>query len=324
MVFIGCLYVYISYSNPDKRSMALIFQGVIFQFSRRLQIFLQKADKEEKTTWRPSIIAASGATFTRLGAFDLLRWLSQKYGFGTYIHTIDGYLSHDTSDESAEIKERIIRMAETTDSRIYVDTIISPSYTSAIAQIVQFPGIAGTENNLLLLEYSKANGEGLSDIIDNFKLIKSVNFNVGILSISERGFGLKRSIHIWITKAHYESANLMILLAYVLTGHPDWVRAEIKLYAVFEESVMKEEEQNLYDLIESGQLPISRNNIEVLCRSEDSDFRSVMNRKSHEADLVITGFRNEVIKRRGVEAFEGYEEVGNVLFLNAAEEVKIK
>ncbi len=324
LIFIGFLYLYISYSNPDKRSMALIFQGVIFQFSRRLQIFLQKADKEEKTTWRPSVIAASSATFERLGAFDLLRWLSQKYGFGTYIHTIDGYLSQDTSIESAGIKQRIIRMAEATDSQIYVDTIVSPSYTSAIAQIVQFPGIAGTENNLLLLEYSKVSQEGLSDIIDNFALIRSVNFNLGILALSERGFGLKRTIHIWITKAHYQSANLMVLLAYVLTGHPDWRQAEIKLFAVFEESVMKEEELSLYRLIETGKLPISRNNIKVLCRSEDAEFRSVINRHSHEADLVITGFRNEVVKRYGKSAFDGYAELGNVLFINAAEEVKIK
>ena len=324
MLFIGLLYVYISYANPDKRSMAVIFQGVIFQFSRRLQIFLQKADKEEKTTWRPSVIAASNATFTRLGAFDLLRWLSQKYGFGTYIHTIDGYLSHDTSENAAVIKNRIIRMAEATESRIYIDTIVSPSYTSAIAQIVQFPGIAGTANNLLLLEYSKANQEGLLNIVDNFSLIRSVNFNVGILALSERGFGLKRSIHIWITKAHYGSANLMILLAYVLTGHPDWKDAEIRLFAIFEEQYKADEEQNLYALIETGKLPISRNNIEVLCREEDNDFRGTINRKSHEADLVITGFRNELVKRKGAEAFAGYDDVGNVLFLNAAEEVKIK
>ena len=324
MIFIALLYIYISYANPDKRSMAVIFQGVIFQFSRRLQIFLQKADKEEKTTWRPSIIAASNSTFTRLGAFDLLRWLSEKYGFGTYIHTIDGYLSHDTSEDAATIKQRIIRMTEATNSRIYVDTIVSPSYTSAIAQIVQFPGIAGTENNLLLLEYSKANNEGLNDIIDNFSLIRSVNFNVGILALSERGFGLKRHIHIWITKAHYDSANLMILLAYVLTGHPDWEDAEIRLFAIFEEENKAAEEQNLYTLIETGKLPISRNNIEVLCRSEDSDFRATINRKSHEADLVIAGFRNELVKRRGVDAFAGYGGVGNVLFVNAAEEVKIK
>ena len=324
ILLIGLIYVYISYSNPDKQSMALIFQGVIFQFSRRLQIFLQKADKEEKTTWRPSVIAASDATFTRLGAFDLLRWLSQKYGFGTYLHYVNGYLSHEKSEEAAEIKERIIRMAESTDSRIYVDTIVSPSYTSAIAQIVQFPGIAGTENNLLLLEFSKNREDGLKDIVDNFKLIKSVDFNVGILGLSERGFGLKKSIHVWITRAHYESANLMILLAYVMTGHPDWEGAEIKLYAVFEKSKLGEEESNLYDLIETGQLPISRNNIEVLCREDDTDSRGVIGRKSGEADLVILGFRDEALKRIGPDYFAGYDEIGNVLFVNAAGEVKIR
>lgn len=324
VALIGIIYLYISYSNPDKQTMALIFQGVIFQFSRRLQIFLQKADKEEKTTWRPSVIAASDATFNRLGAFDLLRWLSQKYGFGTYLHYVNGYLSHEKSEEAAEIKERIIRMAESTDSRIYVDTIVSPSYTSAIAQIVQFPGIAGTDNNLLLLEFSKNREDGLKDIVDNFKLIKSVDFNVGILGLSERGFGLKKSIHVWITRAHYESANLMILLAYVMTGHPDWQGAEIKLYAVFEKSKLEAEEQGLYDLIETGQLPISRNNIEVFCREDDTDSRKIIGRKSGEADLVILGFRDEALKRIGPGYFAGYEEIGNVLFVNAAGEVKIR
>jgi amino acid transporter len=324
VLLIGILYSYIAYFNPDKRSMALIFQGVIFQFSRRLQIFLQKADKEEKKSWRPSVIAASNATFTRLGAFDLLRWLSQKYGFGTYLHYVNGYLSHEKSEEAAVIKERIIRMAEATESRIYVDTIVSPSYTSAIAQIVQFPGIAGTDNNLLLLEYSKTNHDGLSDIIDNFKLIKAVDFNVGILGLSERGFGLKKSIHVWITRAHYESANLMILLAYVMTGHQDWQGAQIKLFAVFEESKLAEEEQALYDLIETGQLPISRNNIDVLCRMDDSDSKTVIARKSGEADLVILGFRDEALKRIGENYFNGYDEIGNVLFVNASEEVEIR
>ena len=324
IVLIGLLYVYITHSNPDKRSLAVIFQGVIFQISRRIQIFLQKADKEEKQGWRPSAIAVSSATFTRLGAFDFLRWISQKYSFGTYLHYINGYLSHDTSEAAAVTKERIIRMAEATESRIYVDTIVSPSYTSAIAQIIQFPGIAGTDNNLLLLEYSKQTGEGLDDIIDNFKLIKSVDFNIAILGLSERGFGLKRTIHVWITRAHYESANLMILLAYIMTGHADWRNAEIRLFAVFEESKLEEEEQRMYDLIETGQLPISRNNIDVLCRQDNTDSRSVIARKSGEADLVILGFRDEALKRLKGDLFAGYDEIGNVLFVNAAGEVQIR
>ncbi len=48
------LYFGISYYNPEKRSLAAIFQGVIFQISRKLQVFLQKAEKEKVISWRPS------------------------------------------------------------------------------------------------------------------------------------------------------------------------------------------------------------------------------------------------------------------------------
>lgn len=324
LLLLGLLYTFISFSNPDKRSVAQIFQGVIYQFSRRLQIFLQKADKEEVTGWRPSIVAASNKTFSRLGAFDLLRWLSQKYGFGTYIHYLDGYLSQQSHDESADTKQRIIKMAETTNSRIYVDTIVSPSYTSSIAQIIQFPGIAGADNNLLLLEYAKSTNEGLSDIMDNFKLIKSVDFNVCILGSSDRGFGLKRNIHVWLTHADYENANLMIILAYILMGHPDWQKAQIKIFAVFEESSLDEERQRIYDLIETGQLPISRNNIEVICRQNDTDSREVISKRSGDADLVILGFRDKALKHMKEQMFSGYDKVGNILWVNAAQEITIR
>ncbi len=324
VIFIALLYLFIAHSNEDKRSIALIFQGVIFQFSRRLQIFLQKADKEEKKGWRPSAVALTDQTFRRLGAFDLLRWLSQKYGFGTYIHYINGYLSHQTNEESGVIKDRIIRMAETTGSRIYVDTIVSPSYTSSVAQIIQFPGIAGTENNLLLLEFSRRDQDGLTDIIDNFSLIKSVDFDVCILGVSERGFGLKRQIHVWITPADYDNANLMILMAYILLGHPDWEKATIKIYAVFEESVLDTERARLYELIEDGQLPISRSNIEVICRTAETDTRTVINQRSHDADLTLIGFRDKALKRLQGQLFSGYQELGNVLFVNAAQGKSIR
>ncbi|MEL6276225.1 MAG: amino acid permease, partial [Bacteroidota bacterium] len=229
-----------------------------------------------------------------------------------------------TNDQSAEIKERVIRMAETTNSRIYVDTIVSPSYTSAIAQIIQFPGITGADNNLLLLEYSKNQKNGLADIMDNFMLIKSVNFNVCILGLSERGFGLKRNIHVWLTNADYENANLMIILAYILMGHPDWRQAQIRIFAIFEQSSLDKERQRIYDLIETGQLPISRNNIDVLCRQDDADNREVIARKSGDADLVILGFRDEALKKMKEQVFAGYDGIGNVLFVNAVEAITIR
>ena len=207
-------YLVVSRYNPEKQNVAVIFQGVIFQISRQLQVFLQKADKEQSASWRPSAICISENSFSRLAAFDLLSWISQKYGFGTYIHKIEGYLSKNTNKEAKQAKERLIKMAETSHSNIYIDTLISPSYTSAIAQVIQLPGVSGSDNNLLLLEFSKADPANLDNIVENFKLIKSVDFDLVLLASSERGYGLKNSIHVWITSNDYENANLMILLAF--------------------------------------------------------------------------------------------------------------
>jgi len=321
MVF---LYFIIARYNNDKKSMAVIFQGVIFQFSRQLQVFLQKADKEKAKSWRPSAIAFSGHTFERLGAFDLLRWISQKYGFGTYIHQITGYLSRETSQEAKVCKERLIQMTELSDSKIYVDTMVSPSYTSSIAQVIQLPGIAGTENNLLLFEFSKSNSTSLTDIVDNFNLIKSVDFDVLVLGTSERGFGLKKQIHIWLTSSDYENANLMILLAYIIMGHKDWKGAEIKIFAIYPEDSIQEERERLYELIKQGQLPISPQNVSFITRKMDVNTYDVIGTQSADADLTIVGLHSEVIKHEGVEVFKRYESIGNVLFVNAAESKSIK
>ena len=68
----------LSYYNKEKRNVAVIFQGVIFQFSRQLQVFLQKAEKEQITNWRPSVVCISENSFNRIAAFDMMRWISQK------------------------------------------------------------------------------------------------------------------------------------------------------------------------------------------------------------------------------------------------------
>lgn len=314
----------LSYYNKDKRNIAVIFQGVIFQFSRQLQVFLQKAEKEQITNWRPSVVCISENSFNRIAAFDMLRWISQKYGFGTYIHKIDGYLSRKTNEQAEADLKRLIKRAEITESNIYIDTLISPSYTSAIAQVVQLPGVSGKENNLLMFEFSKNTPDNLKNIVDNFKLIKSVDFDVIILGSCERGFGFKKEIHIWITSNDYENANLMILLSYIIIGHKDWKGAQIKIFAIYPEDNLEEERNRLNVLIETGRLPISPKNIEFIPRKIERDTRSIISEKSEEADLTIIGFRDELLLHQGEKLFKDYDDIGNILFVNAASQKEIQ
>ena len=85
----------------------------------------------------------------------MMRWISHRYGFGTYLHYIKGYVSRDTNKQANEILDRLIEKAEISKSNMYLDTIISPSYTTAIAQSIQLPSVSGKESNMFMFEYSK-------------------------------------------------------------------------------------------------------------------------------------------------------------------------
>ena len=56
----------------------------------------------------------------------------------------------------------------------------------------------------------------------------------------------------------------MILLAYIILGHPDWHNGEIKIFASVREGQLDSKKEELMDLIKSGRLPISASNIQLV------------------------------------------------------------
>ncbi len=317
------IYIIISRANKDKQGLAKIFQGVIFQVSRRIQIFLQNAETNDED-WRPSVICITKNAFKRTADFDLLRWMCHRYGFGNYIHFINGYLSRETNIQAQMDLQSLIKMAGGKRSNVYLDTMVSPSYTTAIAQALQLPSISGKEGNMFLFEYSRVTNENTKDILDNIPLVKAAEFDICILASSEKGFGHKKEIHIWITQSDYANANLMILLGYIMMGHPDWQNAEIEIYAIFPEHELKEQQTKLKQIAREGRLPIRPGNINVIAKSDDKSNKDIINMVSKTADLTIIGFRSEAIKQLGDSILKGYDDIGNILFVNAQKEKEIK
>lgn len=319
------MFLLLNIKKDQKKGMARIFQGVISQLSRRLQVFLQKVEKDQsEETWRPSVVCISHDSFKRFGAFDLLKWISHKYGFGTYIHHIESYLSKESHEKSVTDLNRLIKMAGKSNSNVYLDTIVAPNLENAVAQLVQLPGISGKENNMVLFEFEKSNQTNLQNIVDNLSLVKTTGFDIAILGTSIRNFGFKNSIHVWISSADYENANLMILMAYIILGHKDWKNGDIKIFAVFPEDELIAQKTKLEDLIFSGRLPISNNNIEVLSRGEEIDAKIIINEKSKDADLTIVSFNYDRVKNQGIEVFKGYDNVGDIIYFNTTSQKEIK
>ncbi|MEZ7855288.1 MAG: amino acid permease [Cyclobacteriaceae bacterium] len=317
------IYVGITYFSPNKQGMVKIFQGVIYQLSRQLQVFLQKADKEDVNTWRPSLICISDDSFKRTAAFELMRWISHRYGFGTYLHYIKGYVSRETNKQAHEMLDRLIEKAEISKSNMYLDTIISPSYTTAIAQSIQLPSVSGKESNMFMFEYSKTLGPCTDLIMDNMPLVSATDFDICVLASTEKGFGYHNEIHIWITQGDFDNASLMILMSFVIMGHRDWQGAEIKIFAIHPKDELADQREKLLDQIKEGRLPISPNNVELIEKDQETNSRVIINERSVGADLTIIGFNSEAVKQLRAEVFEGYQDLGNILFVNSSKEKEL-
>lgn len=191
LLFMVGIYLLVSCFNLDKKNIVIIFQGVIFQISWQLQVFLQKVDKEQIGSWCLFVVCIFEYFFDWFVAFDMFWWIVQCYGFGIYIYKINGYLFCSIYQEVSVLKACLIKMVEAIDSNIYIDILISLFYILVVVQVIQLFGIFGMDNNLLFVEFSKVKFDNLEDIVDNFKFIKLVDFDLVIFGSLEWGYGLK-------------------------------------------------------------------------------------------------------------------------------------
>lgn len=316
------IYFWLNSTTSNVTGMARIFQGVIFQISRWLRVILQKSGVQENQDehWAPSIICITEKSFDRQGAFDIVRFVSHKYGFGTYVHFVNGNFSRDKLAESNQVHERLLHRTKVSRSKVFVDTLIAPTYAAGLTQTLQMPGISGRDNNIILFEYSKNNVDEVKQMVDHMGVLSAADFDICVLRSSEKGFGYKSEVHIWLTSADFVNGNFMILLAYIILGHPEWKGAEIKIFAIYPEAKAAEQKQKLLQLIAAGRLAISPNNVEVIARKADTSLNSIINDTSGDADLTVIGFNRGAVKENFQEVFTGYDQLGNILFVNTEKE----
>ncbi len=312
------LYLFINAYHKNRKGLEAIFANSLFQINRNLQVYLQKRAKSPSTAdWRPSAICISKSSFVRDNAFCLLNWISYKYGFGTYIHLLEGYYSKAMYNRSVEEHAALIKKFEKYRNQVYLDTLISPSYTSAIAQSIQLPGISGMENNMVIFEFDRTKPGEIDGIIDNFALVRSGDFDVCILDSAPEKIDFKKGIHVWIRSIDQENAHMLILLSFVILAHPDWKRSNIRIFDVCKHGREEETRQQLEDLVTSGRLSINTKNIQIIPEDPDKGIKTLVNEKSAGSALCLIGFHSDTLKHEGRKTFEGYDTNGHILFVNS-------
>jgi amino acid transporter len=325
IIIMVALYLQLGRSHGDSQSMAVIFQGVMFQVSRRIKLKLQETHSRlDKYNWRPSVLALSLGDHDRMQQKQLLKWLSHHYGFGTYVHHIKGNLDDGLVQSAKEVQEELVDEAVQMGASYSVQTLIAPTFPAGVAQSVQLSNPFGIDNNTVLFEYSGMSRERLKSIIASCELVSNLHFNLLVLRSSERNFGHRKDLHIWMTDEDLNVVNLMIILAFIITQHADWRGAEPTLFIARMQTGTDEQSEMIMNLMDEDRLPIAKNNVKTIYYSSNQTLREVIHEHSASADLTLIGFEMEALASKGQALFSEYKELGDVLFVSAGQEIVIR
>ena len=89
------------------------------------------------------------------------------------------------------------------------------------------------------------------------------------------------------------------------------------------ESQLKDTRQKLEELVTNGRLPITTKNIQIIPQDPGKGYKKLALEKSRNAGLTLIGFREDAIKHQGNALFSGFEEMGNILFVNSHSQKEI-
>ncbi len=320
------LYLLLSRTSGERGDLAAMFEGVMTQLTRYLQIRLQpRRNRMARDEWRPSIIMLSDETFERRAPLLFLRWLSHRHGFGTYLHYIKGLLNPDTSRQGEKARQKMVALAKEEGSAVYVDSIVSPSMISALAQSLQLPGVSGLSNNTVMFELSEHDeAPKRGAVAESVLFAGNTRKTLLVLRHGDNHFGARRKIHVWLTWNDRSNANSMILLSYLLLDHPDWRKAEISVFAALPRDQVEEMRLGFQELMRDGRLPVSEKNIRFLSVDDVESYRRLVARLSTDADLTVLGFDLESLRERREDMFTSHPALKDVLFVHAPEQIRIE
>jgi hypothetical protein len=316
-----------SEGNQEGQDLRTIFRGVMYQAIRMMNVFLQRGRvANQSLDWRPSIVSldARKTTGSRSG-LQLLGWLCERHGFGTYLRLVEGDLDEETIRTSKAVRNELVDLCERDYPGLYAGAVISPSRRGALAQTLQLPGAGGMENNTVLFDFDTSDPPEMIDrVVRSALLASAAKKNLLFLRYGERRFGRRANIHVWLTWHDTQNATLMLLLAYILAGHEDWSQAEISVFAAFPQRELGEERERFVGLLEAGRIPISPANVRFHTVEVGEAFRELVEQTSATADLVVMGITLERLREKGPDLLTRHPALAEVLFVLASERVLIE
>lgn len=318
LVIIIIIYFMVRSAHGNKKDVANLVQSALYQLNRHIQIYFQKNLKEELLLrWNPSVVCVTDITFESDKALRIMKWISYRYGYGSYIHLIEGNYKEVASKNNKEVLEKLKRIAGN-DNRVYLSTLVAPSYLIALSQVIQIPIVPGKTNNMLLFVQNKKLANNLQNLMEGIALAEAAGMDSCVLIPSERHISFYNGIHIWLDSGEIRNSELMINLSYVIMAHPEWKDGRIRVFDTVFKGETENEKKKLTQMSINGQLPFSVQNVEILEKEENVENITQIIDKSKDAGLVLLGFNEDILKSKKL-YLERFNDFGDILYIKATD-----
>jgi hypothetical protein len=237
--------------------------------------------------WRPHFLVFVSNVDRRLPLVRYGAWFSQNRGVVTVCELVVGDLLNldlDIHQREGQI-DKVLKQAGIV---AFGEVDVVTDIEHGIMNVAQANGIAGIESNTVILGWPD-DPQRLAHFLRVIRPLRYLNQSL-LLGRAEPlaplQEGHRRTIHVWWGGLQ-RNGDLMLLLAYLLTGNVEWRNARIRILSVASNQMAKEQtERFLAKLIPEIRIAAE---IEVMIKPEEVSIRDLIHAESADVDLVILG-----------------------------------
>lgn len=313
------VYFYLKRRQME-RTWGDVRSGIWFALARFALLELEQ-ERWHVKNWRPNLMVFTGQPHNRQQLVQVANWLSQGRGIVTFFQFIVGDV-HQLAGRSMRQRayKHIREYIQENDMLAFAEVEIVNDFMQGATAVAQAHGIGGLASNTALVGWSGTAKGRISqmELLRNFvALQKSVIF---FNYVPDRGFGQRRRIQVW-WQGGGNNADLMLLLAYIISQHGSWQEAELFLMRIIRaEAGIADTKAHMNDLLHKARVTATP---VIIVASEKQSVAQVIAENSGAADLTLLGM--QVPKEADAVAYserlnELVQSVGTALLIRNGEE----
>ncbi len=272
-----------------RRTWGDVRSGIWFALSRFALLNLTRQSWHVKN-WRPNMLVFTGQPYNREQLVEVGDWLSLGKGIITYTQLIIGDVYEKAGQNLRNMaRKHIDKYIRQRGMNAFSESQVVPDFNLGVLTIAQSHGIAGLEPNSILMGWSRET-EGRKNQMRLVRELVQLDKSVILLHYDRlRGFGNRKKIQVW-WGGRDSNAELMLLLAHIISRHISWRNSQIRITQIIERPEgQRQAQQHLKRMLTEVRVSAEA---EVLVKeSPDQQVSPIIQARSEDADLTFMGMK---------------------------------